>query len=139
MTASVQAGLKVFLLIFALVGKKDCFLFPMNVGCIKIRNTHVQDAIGRINICATTSLARFVVRCGLQMEESSAVGRWNRPQPVLPIGEQQTYLRRNKCKSDYVRISSRLSLRVNRGGLQSRMTTTSSMRPGSIFRNKCVG
>ena len=46
MTALVQAGLEAFLLLFALVGKKDCFRFPMNVGwCIKICDTHVQNAI----------------------------------------------------------------------------------------------
>ena len=31
----------------ALMGKKDCFRYPMNVGWwIKIRDTHVQNAIG---------------------------------------------------------------------------------------------
>ena len=29
-TALVQAGLEVFLPLFALMGKKDCFLFPIN-------------------------------------------------------------------------------------------------------------
>ena len=139
MTASVQAGVKVFLLIFALVGKKDCFRFPMNVCSMHQDSQYAHPECNRSLQHLRYDFARFVVCCGLQMKVSSAVGRWNRPQPVLPIGEQQTYLRRNKCKSDYVRISSRLSLRVNRGGLQSRMTTTSSMRPGSIFRNKCVG
>ena len=48
MTALVQAGLEVFL---ALMGKKDGFLFPMNVGWfIKIRGPHVQNAISLILI-----------------------------------------------------------------------------------------
>ena len=46
MTALVQTGLEVFLLLFAHMGKKDCFLIPMNAGWyIKIRDTHVQNAI----------------------------------------------------------------------------------------------
>ena len=48
-TALVQAGLEVFLLLFALMGKKDCVRFPMNDGwCIKIRDTHVQSAISLV-------------------------------------------------------------------------------------------
>ena len=31
---------------FRALGKKDCFLFPINVGwCIKIRDTYVNNAI----------------------------------------------------------------------------------------------
>ena len=41
----VQADLEVFLLLFALMGKKDPFRFPMNVGCISIRATYQQNAI----------------------------------------------------------------------------------------------
>ena len=56
MTALVQAGLEVFLLLFALVGKKNCFLLPASdewrmvhgAWCIKILDTHVQNAISLV-------------------------------------------------------------------------------------------
>ena len=40
-------GDTVFLLLFALMGKKDCFRLPMNAGwCIQIGDTHIPNAIG---------------------------------------------------------------------------------------------
>ena len=45
-TALVLVGVDVFLLLFALMGTNECLRFPMNVGwCIKIRNTHFENAI----------------------------------------------------------------------------------------------
>ena len=51
MTALVQAGLEVLLLLSALPGK-GCFRFPVNVGwwCIKIRDTDVLNAISLMSV-----------------------------------------------------------------------------------------
>ena len=61
-TALVQAELEVPLLLSTPLGKKDCFLIPMNVGwSIKIRNARVQYAISLVfpdipNLLITTYL-----------------------------------------------------------------------------------
>ena len=72
MTALVQAGLEVYRLLVALMAKKDCFWFPMNVGwCIKIRDTHVQNAISSVfpkipNWNTTTFFCRYELLQSLQ-------------------------------------------------------------------------
>ena len=67
-----KAGLEVFLLLFALVGKKDCFRFPMNVGwCVKIRDTHVQNAI---SLCCQKFLIRRPSRSSVGVDNSDEQG-----------------------------------------------------------------
>ena len=47
--AWLPARLEVFILLFALMEKKDCFQFPVNVRwCINIRDIHVQNAISLV-------------------------------------------------------------------------------------------